>query len=124
MKDALVRREYAVSKDGTRIPVTIISRKGAPRDGSNPTLLYGYGGYGVSMTPYFSSMLRLWLDYGGKMAASLQAASSSNRPILVRTEAAAGHGIGTALITRIEEQADTYAFLVDQLGMKVAAGKQ
>jgi prolyl oligopeptidase len=270
MKDALVRREYAVSKDGTRVPVTIISRKDAPRDGSNPTLLYGYGGYGISMTPYFSSMLRLWLDYGGvyavanvrgggefgepwhlagnltkkqnvfddfaaslqmlidrrytrpdkaaimggsnggllmgatltqhplmmravvsqvgiydslrwetqpngefnvtefgsvkdpaqfralyayspllnvkdgtaypavlltagdndgrvapyesrKMAASLQAASSSNRPILLRTEAAAGHGIGTALSTRIEEQADTYAFLVDQLGMKVVA---
>jgi prolyl oligopeptidase len=270
MKDALVRREYAVSKDGTRVPVTIISRKDAPRDGSNPTLLYGYGGYGLSMTPYFSSMLRLWLDYGGvyavanvrgggefgepwhlagnltkkqnvfddfaaslqmlidrrytrpdkaaimggsnggllmgamltqhpqmmravvsqvgiydslrwetqpngefnvtefgsvkdpaqfralyayspllnvkdgttypavlltagdndgrvapyesrKMAASLQAASSSNRPILLRTEAAAGHGIGTALSTRIEEQADTYAFLVDQLGMKVVA---
>ncbi|HEV2039832.1 MAG TPA: S9 family peptidase, partial [Casimicrobiaceae bacterium] len=39
MKDAVVRREYAVSKDGTRIPVTVISRKGAPRDGSNPTLL-------------------------------------------------------------------------------------
>lgn len=269
MKDALVRREYAVSKDGTRIPVTVISRKGAPRDGSNPTLLYGYGGYGISMTPYFSPMLRLWLDYGGvyavanvrgggefgepwhlagnltkkqnvfddfaaslqmlidrrytrpdkaaimggsnggllmgamltqhprmmravvsqvgiydslrwetqpngafnvtefgsvkdpaqfralyaysplanvkdgtaypavlltagdndgrvapyesrKMTASLQAASSSNRPILLRTEAAAGHGIGTALSTRIEEQADTYTFLVDQLGMKVA----
>jgi prolyl oligopeptidase len=267
MKDAVVRREYAVSKDGTRIPVTVISRKGAPRDGSNPTLLYGYGGYGVSMTPYFSTMLRLWLDYGGvyavanvrgggefgepwhlagnltrkqnvfddfaaslqmlidrrytrpdqaaimggsnggllmgamltqhpqmmravvshagfydalrwetqpngefnvtefgsvkdpaqfkalhaysplvnvkdgtaypavlltagdndgrvapyesrKMAARLQAASSSDRPMLLRTEAAAGHGIGTALSTRIEELADTYSFLVGQLGMK------
>src|SRR6266481_9457300 len=52
-----------------------------------------------------------------KMAARLQAASSSNRPILLRTEAAAGHGIGTARSTMIEEQADTYAFLVDQLGM-------
>src|ERR1700694_2969908 len=65
MKDALVRREYAVSKDGTRIPVTIISRKGVPRDGSNPTLLYGYGGYGISMTPYFLPMLRLWLPFSG-----------------------------------------------------------
>jgi prolyl oligopeptidase len=55
------------------------------------------------------------------MAASLQAASSSDRPILLRTEAAAGHGIGTALSTRIEELADTYSFLVDQLGMKVVA---
>lgn len=267
MKDAQVRREYAVSKDGTRVPVSIISRKGVRRDGGNPTLLYGYGGYGISMTPYFSSMLRFWLDYGGvyavanvrgggefgepwhlagnltrkqnvfddfaaslkmlidrgytrpdkaaimggsnggllmgatltqhpqmmravvsqvgiydalrwetqpngefnvtefgsvkdpaqfralyaysplvnvkdgtkypavlltagdqdgrvspyesrKMAARLQAASSSERPILLRTEAAAGHGIGTALSTRIEEVADTYSFLADQLGMK------
>ncbi len=268
MKDAVVRREYAVSKDGTRVPVNIVARKGVRRDGSNPTLLYGYGGYGVSMTPYFSTMLRLWLDYGGvyavanvrgggefgepwhlagnltkkqnvfddfaaslqmlidrgytrqdkvaimggsnggltmgatltqhpqmmravvsqvgiydalrwetqdngefnvtefgsvkdpaqfralyaysplanvndgtpypavlltagdndgrvapyesrKMAARLQAASSSDRPILLRTEAAAGHGIGTALSTRIEELADTYAFLVDQLDMNI-----
>ena len=51
------------------------------------------------------------------MTARLQAASSSPNPILLRTEAAAGHGIGTALSTRIEEQADVYAFLVDQLGM-------
>jgi prolyl oligopeptidase len=53
-----------------------------------------------------------------KMTARLQAATSSDRPILLRTEAAAGHGIGTALSTRIDEAADTYAFLVDQLGMK------
>jgi prolyl oligopeptidase len=267
MKDAVVHREYAVSKDGTRVPVTILSRKGIRRDGSNPTLLYGYGGYGISMTPYFSTMQRLWLDYGGvyavanvrgggefgepwhlagnltkkqnvfddfaaslqmlvdrgytrpekaaimggsnggllmgatltqhpqmmravvsevgiydalrwenqangafnvtefgsvkdeeqfralrayspfanvndgtvypavlfttgdndgrvasyesrKMTARLQSATSSDRPILLRTEAAAGHGIGTALSTRIEEAADIYAFLVDQLGMK------
>ena len=52
------------------------------------------------------------------MAARLQAATSSKHPILLRTEAGAGHGIGTALSTRIEEEADTYAFLVDQLGVK------
>ena len=264
--DATVEREFAVSKDGTRVPVTIIHRKDVKLDGNNATLLYGYGGYGLSQTPYFSSLLRLWLDYGGafavanvrgggeygepwhlagnltrkqnvfddfaaslqmlidrkltrpekaaiiggsnggllmgatlvqhpqlvravvsevgiydplrwelqpngefnvtefgsvkdpdqfralyayspyanvrdgtaypavlftsgendgrvapyesrKMTARLQAASSSPNPILLRTEAAAGHGIGTALSIRIEEQADVYAFLVDQLGM-------
>jgi prolyl oligopeptidase len=264
--DAVVEREFAVSKDGTRVPMTIIYRKGMRRDGSNPTLLYGYGGYGLSMSPYFSPLRRLWLDYGGiyavanvrgggeygepwhlagnltkkqnvfddfaaclqllitrgytrpdkaaimggsnggllmgatlvqhpellravvsevgiydalrwelqpngefnvtefgsvkdpdqfralyayspyanaragvpypailfttgdndgrvapyesrKMTARLQAASSSLYPILLRTEAAAGHGIGTALSTQIEEEADVYAFLVDQLGM-------
>jgi prolyl oligopeptidase len=270
LKDAVVRREFAVSKDGTRVPVVIVSRKGVALDGSNPTLLYGYGGYGISMTPYFSSLTRLWLDYGGvyavastrgggefgepwhlagnltrkqnvfddfaaslkllidrgytrpdkaaimggsnggmlmgatltqhpqmmravvsevgfydalrwetqangefnitefgtvkdpdqfralyayspfarvkngtaypavlftsgdndgrvapyesrKMTARMQEATSSDRPILLRTESAAGHGIGTALSTRIEEEADTYAFLVDQLGMKPVA---
>ena len=264
--DALVEREFAVSKDGTRVPVTIVRRKDSRLDGSNSTLLYGYGGYGISMAPYFSPLLRLWLDYGGiyavanvrgggeygepwhlagnltnkqnvfddfaaslqmlidrkltrpdkvaimggsnggllmgatavqhpelvravvsavglydalrwelqpngafnvtefgsvtdpeqframyayspyqgardgvaypavfftagdndgrvasyesrKMAARLQAATSSTNPILLRTEAAAGHGIGTALSTRIEQEADVYSFLVDQLGM-------
>ena len=52
-----------------------------------------------------------------KFAARLQAASASGNPILLRTEAAAGHGIGTALSTRIEEVADVYTFLVDQLGI-------
>jgi prolyl oligopeptidase len=269
--DAVVEREFAVSKDGTRVPMTIISRKGMRRDGSNPTLLYGYGGYGLSMSPYFSPLRRLWLDYGGvyavanvrgggeygepwhlagnltkkqnvfddfaaclqlliahgytrpdkaaimggsnggllmgatlvqhpellravvsevgiydalrwelqpngafnvtefgsvkdpdqfralyayspyanaradvaypavlfttgdndgrvapyesrKMTARLQAASSSSRLILLRTEAAAGHGIGTALSTQIDQEADVYAFLVDQLGMAPPPG--
>ena len=53
-----------------------------------------------------------------KMAARLQAATSSKYPILLRTEAEAGHGIGTALSTRIQEETDVYTFLVDQLGIK------
>jgi prolyl oligopeptidase len=266
LDDAVVEREFAVSKDGTRVPVTIVHGRNIKLDGSNPTLLYGYGGYGISMLPYFSPLTRLWLDYGGvyavagvrgggeygepwhlagnlthkqnvfddfaaalqwlidrkitrpdkaaimggsnggllmgatlvqhpqlmravvsevgfydalrwelqangafnvtefgsvkdaeqfralyayspyhkardgvaypavllssgdndgrvasyesrKMTARLQAATSSASPILLRTEAAAGHGMGTALSTRIEEQADVYSFLVDQLGM-------
>jgi len=52
------------------------------------------------------------------MTARLQAATSSTNPILLRTDAAAGHGIGTALSTRVEEQTDVYSFLVDQLRMK------
>ena len=273
LDDAVVERQFAVSKDGTRVPVTIVRRKDAKLDGDNPTLLYGYGGYGITMAPYFSPLLRLWLDYGGayavagvrgggeygepwhlagnlthkqnvfddfaaalellierkltrpdklaimggsnggllmgatlvqhpelvravvshvgfydalrwelqpngafnvtefgtvkdpdqfralyayspyrnvrdgvaypavllaagdndgrvapyesrKMAARLQAASASSRPILLRTEAAAGHGIGTALSTRIEEESDVYGFLVDQLGMSSAPAHQ
>ena len=260
-------RDVAVSKDGTKVPINILYRKGMNRNGRNPVLLYAYGGYGISMQPYFSAMNRLWLDYGGvfavcnvrgggeygepwhlagnltrkqntfddfdacmryltefkytsadrlaimggsngglmmgaaltqhpqsmravvsqvgfydllrwesqpngefnttefgtvkdpaqfkalydyspllrvkdgvaypavlfttgdndgrvapyesrKMTARLQAATSSKNPILLRTEADAGHGIGTSLAKRIEEEADTYAFLVDQLGIK------
>ena len=270
LTDATVVRDFAVSKDGTRVPVNIVHRKGLVRDGSHPVLLTGYGGYGISMRPYFSPLRRLWLDWGGiyavanvrgggefgepwhlagnltkkqnvfddfaacarflierkytrperlaiiggsnggllmgalltqhpelvravvskvgiydalrwetqpngafnvtefgsvkdpeqfralhayspfqnakdgvaypailftagdndgrvaphesrKMTARLQAATTSSRPILLRTEAAAGHGIGTALATRIEEEADVYAFLVGELGMQPAA---
>jgi len=264
--DIAVVREFAVSKDGTKIPVNIVHRKGLKLDGRNPVLLLAYGAYGISMTPWFDPLLRLWLDYGGvfavagvrgggeygepwhvagmltrkqnvfddfaaamhllverkytspdklaitgrsnggltmgaaltqqpqamravvsgvgmydalrwetqpngefnttefgtvkdaaqfkalydyspllrvrdgvaypavllttgandgrvapsesrKMAARLQAGTSSANPILLRTEAAAGHGMGTSLAVRIEEKTDEYAFLVDQLGM-------
>jgi prolyl oligopeptidase len=264
--DAQVVREMARSKDGTQVPVNIVMRKGTKRDGSNPTLLYGYGGYGISMRPWFSPAVRVWLDHGGvyavanlrgggefgeewhlagnlvkkqnvfddmigaaehlvardytrparlaamggsnggllmgailtqrpdlfraivsqvgiydmlrveltpngqfnvtefgtvkdraqfdalyayspfhrvkdgtaypavllttgendgrvdpynsrKMAARLQEASSSGRPVLLRTSFSTGHGRGTGIDTRVEELADEYAFLLDQLGM-------
>ncbi len=264
--DATVERVFATSKDGTKVPMSILHRKDMLLDATSPVILYGYGGYGISMTPHFSAMNRLWLDYGGafavanvrgggeygepwheagkltkkqnvfddfaacmqflverkytrpdrlailggsnggllmgaaltqhpaamravvsevgiydstrwetqpngefnvtefgsvsdplqfkalfdyspllrvrdgvtypavllttgdtdgrvapyesrKMAARLQAASSSKYPVLLRTEADAGHGIGTALSTRIQQEADVYTFLVDQLGI-------
>ncbi|MFN8570018.1 MAG: prolyl oligopeptidase family serine peptidase [Kouleothrix sp.] len=55
-----------------------------------------------------------------KMAARLQAATSSGLPVLLRTSANAGHGIGTSLNERIAEETDAYAFLFDQLGMDYA----
>jgi len=265
--DAEVVRDFAISKDGTRVPLNIIRRKGTRLDGNNPTLLEGYGGYGVSTTPYFlGSQARVWIDQGGvyvttslrggaeygeewhsagkltrkqnvfddflacaqylidhkytspsrlavmggsnggllmgaaftqrpalfravvsfvgiydmlrveldpngvfnttefgtvkdleqfralfayspyhhvkdgtaypailmptgendhrvnpmqsrKMTARLQAATSADRPILLRTSAGAGHGIGTALDEQIEQQADVFSFLFDQLGI-------
>ncbi|MEO8751151.1 MAG: prolyl oligopeptidase family serine peptidase [Casimicrobiaceae bacterium] len=270
--DVVVEREFAVSKDGTKVPVSIVHRKGITLDGTNPVWLYAYGGYGVSMNPWFDPLLRVWLDYGGvyavanvrgggeygepwhvagmltrkqnvfddfaaamrllvernytrpdrlaitggsnggltmgaaltqqpqamravvsnvgmydavrwetqpngvfnttefgsvqdaaqfkalydyapllrvrdgvaypavllttgandgrvaphesfKMAARLQAATSSSNPVLLRTEAAAGHGIGTSLAVKIEEVTDVYSFLVDQLGMHAIAAK-
>jgi len=63
--DVEVTREFATSKDGTKIPLNIIFRKGMKRDGQNPTLLYGYGGYGISLSPNFEFTRRLWFDRGG-----------------------------------------------------------
>ncbi len=269
--DAEVVREFVVSKDGTRVPINIVRRKGTKLDGSNPTLLYGYGGYGINEKPYFvGSFTRLWLDQGGvfadvnlrgggeygeewhkagslthkqnvfddflasaqylidhrytspahlaimggsnggllmgaaltqrpelfravvsfvgiydmlrveldpngafnvtefgsvkdpgqfkalyayspyhhikdgtpypaillptgendhrvnpmesrKMIARLQAASNSGHPILLRTTSSAGHGIGTAVDEQIEQDADLFSFLFDQLGIRYAA---
>ena len=66
--DVVVRRAFATSKDGTKIPVNILSRRDTPMDGSNPTLLTAYGGYGVNTTPAFNPLLRVWLDAGGVFA--------------------------------------------------------
>lgn len=265
--DVAVVREMAPSKDGTRVPVNILMKKGTKLDGSNPMLLYGYGGYGINMRPMFALSQRAWLDHGGifavanlrgggefgetwhlqgnltrkqnvfddmigvaehlitrgyssreklaamggsnggllmgailtqrpelfraivaqvgvfdmlrvettpngafnvteygtvkdrlqfqalyaysplhrvkdgtaypavllatgendgrvdpyhsrKMAARLQAATTSGKPVLLRISPDTGHGQGTSISTRIEEYADSYAFLMDQLGMK------
>jgi len=268
--DTEVVREFAVSKDGTRVPMSIVRRRGTKLDGTNPTLLEGYGGYGISMKPFFlGAFTRAWLDQGGvyvianlrggaeygeewhqagrltrkqnvfddfiacaqhlverkytspaqlaiiggsnggllmgaaftqrpdlfravvsyvgiydmlrveldpngafnvteygtvkdpdqfkalytyspyqhvkdgtaypailfptgendhrvnpmqsrKMTARLQAATSSGHPILLRTSASAGHGIGTAVDEQIEENADVLSFLFDQLGISFA----
>jgi prolyl oligopeptidase len=264
--DLEVVREFARSKDGTKVPLNILRRKGLKLDGRHPTLLYGYGGYGLSLAPAFDAARRLWFDAGGvyvvanlrgggeygedwhqagnltrkqnvfddfiaaaqhlirrgytnpsklavegasnggllmgafltqrpdlaravvsrvgiydmlrveldangqfnvtefgsvkdpaqfralyayspyhrvrdgvkypavllatgendgrvnpaqsrKMAARLQAATASDRPILFRSSASAGHGFGSSLNERIAEQTDIYAFLFDQLGM-------
>ena len=63
--DCEVVRESVVSKDQTTIPISIIRRTNTKRDGASPTILYGYGGYGRSMTPTFSARRRLWLEQGG-----------------------------------------------------------
>jgi prolyl oligopeptidase len=64
--DAEVVREFAVSKDGTRVPLNIVRKKGLKLDGSHPLLLTGYGGFSVSLAPRFlGANARLWLDAGG-----------------------------------------------------------
>jgi prolyl oligopeptidase len=69
--DAEVVRETATSRDGTTVPVMVIRRRGTTLDGTNPVLLGGYGGYGVSMTPGYSLTNRLWLDRGGVVATAI-----------------------------------------------------
>jgi prolyl oligopeptidase len=66
--DTEVVREFAVSKDGTQVPINIIYRKGTQRDGQRPTILTGYGGFGLSQSPRYSSLGRIWLDQGGVLA--------------------------------------------------------
>lgn len=63
--DCEVRREFATAEDGAKIPVNIILKKGTPKDGRSPLLLYGYGSYGLSETPYFRASIRAWIEQGG-----------------------------------------------------------
>jgi len=62
--DAEVVRVFASSKDGTRIPLNIIRRKGTKLDGKNPVLLTAYGGFGITVSPSYSLNLRPLLDHG------------------------------------------------------------
>lgn len=82
-------REFVTSKDGTRVPIFIAQRKGLPRDGQQPTLLYGYGGFNVPVTPTFGVTAATWLKMGGVyVSASLRGGSEYG---------AAWHEAGTKL---------------------------
>jgi len=59
------RQVFYSSKDGTRVPMFITHKKGIPMDGANPTYLYGYGGFNISITPSFSPGILAWLEMGG-----------------------------------------------------------
>jgi prolyl oligopeptidase len=59
------RQQFFTSRDGTKVPMFIVSKKGIKLDGSNPTYLYGYGGFNISMTPGFSPANLAWMEMGG-----------------------------------------------------------
>ncbi|MFT7771844.1 prolyl oligopeptidase family serine peptidase [Roseateles sp.] len=59
------RREFVTSKDGTRFPIFIAAKKGMKLDGTNPTLLYGYGGFDISITPAYNITAATWMRMGG-----------------------------------------------------------
>ena len=64
-QDYETRQTFYTSKDGTKIPMFITHRKGLKRDGKNPTILYGYGGFSVNVMPSFSLSNLVWLEKGG-----------------------------------------------------------
>ncbi|MGF7138222.1 prolyl oligopeptidase family serine peptidase [Roseimarinus sediminis] len=66
--DFVVKQEFYQSKDGTQVPVFIAHKKGIVPDGSNPALLYGYGGFNISLTPSFSTSVLYYLEQGGVYA--------------------------------------------------------
>ncbi|HEX6730437.1 MAG TPA: prolyl oligopeptidase family serine peptidase [Pyrinomonadaceae bacterium] len=62
------RQVFYNSKDGTKVPMFITHKKGLKLDGSNPTYLYGYGGFNISLTPAFSVGILVWMEMGGVFA--------------------------------------------------------
>jgi prolyl oligopeptidase len=67
-EDYEVKQVFYTSKDGTKVPMFLTAKKGVVLDGSNPTLLYGYGGFNIPLTPAFSISRVMWLEMGGVYA--------------------------------------------------------
>ncbi|MGI9527508.1 MAG: prolyl oligopeptidase family serine peptidase [Weeksellaceae bacterium] len=64
-EDFVSKQVFYTSTDGTKVPMTITHKKGIKLDGKNPTILYGYGGFNISLTPSFSVVNATWLENGG-----------------------------------------------------------
>ena len=64
------KQVFFKSKDGTRVPMTLVYKKGLKLNGQNPTIVYGYGGFGGGLTPWFSTSRTAWMDMGGIFVAA------------------------------------------------------
>lgn len=64
-EDFITEQKFYTSKDGTQVPMFVTYKKGTKLDGNNPCLLYGYGGFNISLTPYFTPRRLVWLENGG-----------------------------------------------------------
>jgi prolyl oligopeptidase len=69
--DVRVSMLYGTSRDGTRVPMFVVDREGTPRDGSRPTVVYGYGGFNIAQTPSFSARTLLTVERGGVWVVAL-----------------------------------------------------
>src|SRR5690606_3712658 len=65
------RQVFATSRDGTKVPVFLVHRRGLKPDGNLPTLLYGYGGFNIPITPSFSVASQVWMEMGGVNAVAV-----------------------------------------------------
>lgn len=63
-----VQQVWYTSKDGTKVPMFVVGKKGIEKNGKNPTLLTGYGGFNISLTPTFNRSMYLWMEHGGVYA--------------------------------------------------------
>ena len=68
--DFVVKQVFVTSKDGTKVPLMVAHRADVEWDGSNPTLLYGYGGFNIAITPTFSAHNLVWMELGGVYASA------------------------------------------------------
>jgi prolyl oligopeptidase len=67
-QDYVTEQVFYNSKDGTRVPMFLVHKPGLRRDGNNPTILYGYGGFNIPVTPAFSVLYLVWMEMGGLVA--------------------------------------------------------
>jgi len=66
--DFVTKQVFFESKDGTKVPMFIVHKKGVVLNGTNPTMLYGYGGFNITYTPTFSAVRAVWMEQGGVFA--------------------------------------------------------